>query len=130
MGQRSLTLASTYTGYNANNTGVLHVSQLPPNPSVFPPGPALLFVVINDVPSIGVQVMVGSGELGAQQVNDAGKAPASTMVSAPSNEEDPKKKETAKVNSAQGSQWNDHQDVWGPLGIVALAVGLGLGLGL
>ena len=130
MGQRSLTLSSTYTGYNANNTGVLHVSQLPPNPSVFPPGPALLFVVINDVPSVGIQVMVGSGELGAQKVNEPGKTPSSGMVSAPPKEDDQKKKETAKINSAQGVQWNDQQGVLGPLGIVILGVGLGLGLSL
>lgn len=39
MGQRLLQLDSTYTG-NADGTGVLHVSQMPPNPAIFVPGPA------------------------------------------------------------------------------------------
>ncbi|KAI0373953.1 DUF1929-domain-containing protein [Pilatotrama ljubarskyi] len=65
MGQRMLQLNSTYTG-NADGSAVLHVSQLPPNPSLFAPGPALLFVVVNGVPSVGVQVMVGSGQIEQQ----------------------------------------------------------------
>lgn len=38
----------------------------PPNAAVFQPGPALLFVVVDGVPSIGKQIMVGSGEIGEQ----------------------------------------------------------------
>ena len=39
MGQRMLELGISYTG-NDDGTGVLHVSQMPPNPALFPPGPA------------------------------------------------------------------------------------------
>ncbi|KAF7358228.1 hypothetical protein MVEN_00871500 [Mycena venus] len=53
MGQRFLQLDSTYTAYGANNTATLHVSQVPPNPAILAPGPALLFVVVNGVPSGG-----------------------------------------------------------------------------
>jgi len=79
MGQRMLQLDSTYTG-NADGTGTLHVSQMPPNPAIFVPGPALLFVVVNGVPSIGVQVMIGSGQLGKQDIQPVGPLPASNIV--------------------------------------------------
>ncbi|KAF9035559.1 copper radical oxidase [Panaeolus papilionaceus] len=79
MGQRMLVLASTYTGF-PNNTGILHVSQLPPNPAVFAPGPALAFVVVDGVPSIGVQVMIGSGKIGTQPVLPSGSTPPSTII--------------------------------------------------
>lgn len=39
MGQRMVQLDSTYTG-NSDGSAVLHVSQAPPNPAIFPPGPA------------------------------------------------------------------------------------------
>ncbi len=39
MGQRMLELDLSYTG-NKDGSAVLHVSQMPPNPSIFPPGPA------------------------------------------------------------------------------------------
>ncbi|KAF8894230.1 copper radical oxidase [Gymnopilus junonius] len=67
-GPAHLTLHSTYTGFT-NNTAVLHVSQLPPNPAVFAPGPAFLFVVVRGIPSIGVQVMVGSGKIEEQKAS-------------------------------------------------------------
>ncbi|EPT04572.1 hypothetical protein FOMPIDRAFT_281602 [Fomitopsis schrenkii] len=65
MGQRYVQLDSTYTG-NSDGSATLHVSQLPPNPAVLAPGPALLFVVVNGVPSVGVQIMVGSGKIETQ----------------------------------------------------------------
>ncbi|GLB37035.1 putative protein with domain of unknown function (DUF1929) [Lyophyllum shimeji] len=79
MGQRFVQLENTYTGY-PNKTATLHVSQLPPNPAILAPGPALIFVVVNGVPSVGAQVMVGSGSLGAQQILPIGDLPASSMA--------------------------------------------------
>jgi hypothetical protein len=84
MGQRFLQLDSTYTGYGENNTATLHVSQLPPNAAIFAPGPALLFVVVGGVPSVGVQVMVGSGTIGPQTLSPIGDLLASSYVPAPS----------------------------------------------
>lgn len=40
----------------------------------------VLFVVVNGVPSVGVQVMVGSGQLGAQKTLQAAALPASSMA--------------------------------------------------
>ncbi|KAJ3766035.1 hypothetical protein FB446DRAFT_417507, partial [Lentinula raphanica] len=44
MGQRFLQLNTTYT-VNSNGTIVMHTSQMPPNPNIFQPGPAMVFVV-------------------------------------------------------------------------------------
>jgi hypothetical protein len=79
MGQRMVVLDSTYTAYS-NTTAVLHVSQLPPNPAVLAPGPAFLFVVVRGVPSIGVEVMVGSGAIEPQTVLAVELLPASSMI--------------------------------------------------
>ncbi|KAF8624940.1 hypothetical protein AX17_006966 [Amanita inopinata Kibby_2008] len=79
MGQRYVELESTYTGYH-NDTAILHVSQVPPNPALLAPGPALLFVVVNGVPSVGKQVMVGSGQLGFQEIEARSELPASKIV--------------------------------------------------
>ncbi|KAJ7495844.1 copper radical oxidase, partial [Mycena galericulata] len=77
MGQRYVQLDATYTAYGENNTATLHVSQLPPNAAILAPGPALLFVVVNGVPSVGVLVMVGSGVIGTQAMLAIGDLPAS-----------------------------------------------------
>jgi hypothetical protein len=80
MGQRYVQLKSTYTGYVENNTAVLHVSQVPPNPAILAPGPAFVFVVVNGVPSVGAQVMIGSGQLGTQPVLAVADLPESRIV--------------------------------------------------
>jgi len=67
MGQRYVELESTYVATPDNNI-FLRVAQMPPNPAIMAPGPALLFVVVNGVPSVGLQVMIGSGKLGRQQL--------------------------------------------------------------
>ena len=41
MGQRFVQLDSSYTG-NTDGSGVVHVSQLPPNPAILVPGPACM----------------------------------------------------------------------------------------
>ncbi|THU94176.1 DUF1929-domain-containing protein [Dendrothele bispora CBS 962.96] len=75
MGQRFVQLQSSYTGYS-NGTGVLHVSQLPPNPAILVPGTALLFVVVNGVPSVGLEVMIGNGQLGLPEVQEVQELPS------------------------------------------------------
>ncbi|GAA5864012.1 hypothetical protein JCM8547_005308 [Rhodosporidiobolus lusitaniae] len=69
MGQRYVQLNSTYT-YTSSGSASLHVSQVPPNPAILPPGPALLYVVVAGVPSTGQWVMVGNGQLGDQEVEE------------------------------------------------------------
>lgn len=60
MGQRLIELRTRVDGR------LLHVAQLPSNPSLFAPGPALAFVVVDGTPSLGKFVMVGSGAIGTQ----------------------------------------------------------------
>lgn len=60
MGQRMLELRSKASGSD------LHVAQMPSNPNLFPPGPALAFVVVNGVPSQGKFVTVGNSQIGDQ----------------------------------------------------------------
>jgi hypothetical protein len=34
----------------------------PPNSCIYPPGPGWLYVVVGDVPSIGMKIMIGDGQ--------------------------------------------------------------------
>lgn len=79
MGQRMVVLEMSHTG-NADGSATLHVSQIPPNPAIMPPGPALVFVVVNGVPSVASQVMVGSGRIETQKVQAVQALPQSKMA--------------------------------------------------
>ncbi|KAG0696896.1 putative copper radical oxidase [Suillus ampliporus] len=78
MGQRHLQLNSTYT-VNSNGSITLHVAQVPPNPNLLTPGPALMFVVIDGIPSNGTMVIVGSGQVETQSTQLASVLPASSQ---------------------------------------------------
>ncbi|KAI8970642.1 glyoxal oxidase N-terminus-domain-containing protein [Trametes punicea] len=79
MGQRIMQLNNTYT---VNNDGsiTLHVAQPPPNPNLFQPGPAMLFVTMSGVPSNGSWVIVGSGKIETQPTQPASVLPASVRL--------------------------------------------------
>jgi Domain of unknown function (DUF1929) len=85
MGQRYLELQTSFTSFTNNDTAILHVSQFPPNPALFAPGPALLFIVVDGVPSIGVQVMVGSGKIETQPILPQTELPPSEVLTAEQN---------------------------------------------
>ena len=76
MGQRHMQLNNTYT-VNSDGSYVLHVAQAPPIPNVFQPGPALLFVVVNGIPSNGTLLIVGSGNIETQPTSAASDLPPS-----------------------------------------------------
>ncbi|KAG5651043.1 hypothetical protein H0H81_010091 [Sphagnurus paluster] len=78
MGQRYLQLNNTFT-VKSDGSIVLHVAQAP-NPNVFQPGPSLLFVVVNGIPSNGTMVIVGSGVMGTQPTAPASVLPASVLL--------------------------------------------------
>jgi hypothetical protein len=83
MGQRFVQLNSTYSVAD-DGTITLHVSQAPPNPNIITPGPLLMFVVVNGIPSIGKHIILGNGQLGQQPVSAVSPLPASvTATSAP-----------------------------------------------
>ncbi|KII85463.1 hypothetical protein PLICRDRAFT_178532 [Plicaturopsis crispa FD-325 SS-3] len=93
MGQRHLQLNNTYT-VASDGSITLHVSQLPPNANIFTPGPALLFVVMNGIPSNGTMVIVGNGQVGTQPVSAASTLPANVRV------------DSAKGSASQSSTTN------------------------
>ncbi|THU78883.1 DUF1929-domain-containing protein [Dendrothele bispora CBS 962.96] len=74
MGQRYLQLNNTYT-VNSDGSLILHVSQMPPIPNIFQPGPAMVFVVVNGIPSNGTFVIVGSGNIETQPTADLQELP-------------------------------------------------------
>lgn len=77
MGQRILELQTSYTA--TADVATLHVSQLPPNPAIIAPGPAVIYIVVNGVPSVGQQIMLGSKKLEKQVVQNAVALPAATI---------------------------------------------------
>jgi hypothetical protein len=117
MGQRFLQLNNTYT-VQGDGSIVLHVAQMPPNPNIFQPGPALLFVVIKGVPSKGTFVIVGNGAIGPQPVSDASVLPSSVrldMASAPAS--------TVVPDSTRGSSASSSKPASGVLiGIIVGSV--------
>lgn len=85
MGQRFVELASSYTASTQTQKAVLHVSQLPPNAAILAPGPALIFVVVNGVPSVGKMIMVGSGQIEDQPILEVAELQPSEVLSAAGN---------------------------------------------
>ncbi|KAG5647816.1 hypothetical protein DXG03_007739 [Asterophora parasitica] len=79
MGQRYLQLNNTFT-VQSDGTITLHVAQAP-NPNIFQPGPALLFVTVNGIPSNGTNVLVGSGQIGKQPTAPPSLLPPSVRSS-------------------------------------------------
>jgi len=84
MGQRIMQLNNTYN-VQSNGTITLHTAQLPPNPNLFQPGPALLFVTINGIPSNGTYVIIGSGQIGQQPTAPASVLPPNVLSTAQGN---------------------------------------------
>lgn len=80
MGQRLMQLNSSFT-VQEDGMITLHVAQAPPNPNLFQPGPALLFVTVNGIPSNGTYVIVGSGQVGTQPTSAASVLPPSNVFS-------------------------------------------------
>lgn len=79
MGQRALALNNTYT-VNSDGSFTLHVSQMPPNPNLFQPGPAFIYVTVEGIPSNGTYAIVGNGQLGNQPSQDASPLPDSVRL--------------------------------------------------
>ncbi|KAF4585155.1 hypothetical protein EYR40_001992 [Pleurotus pulmonarius] len=79
MGQRYLQLNNTYT-VKSDGSITLHVAQAPPNPNIFQPGPAFLFVTINGIPSNGTLLILGNGQMGKQPTSDASALPPSIRL--------------------------------------------------
>lgn len=77
-------LENSYTVAD-DGTITLHVSQLPPNANLVTPGSILFFVTVNDVPSVGTHVIVGSGKIETQQTLAATPLPSSVKSTSGAN---------------------------------------------
>ena len=116
MGQRIMQLNNTYT-VNSDGSFVLHVSQPPPNPNLFQPGPCFIFVTVNGIPSNGTYALIGNGQLGTQPTADQAVLPASQQLSSDVN--------GSGSNNASNSSSTSHAGaIVG--GIVGAIVALGL----
>lgn len=79
MGQRHVELMTSFTTDDAGGA-TLHVAQMPPNPAILVPGPALFFIVVNGVPSNASWINVGDGTIGTQTLLPASKLPDSSIT--------------------------------------------------
>lgn len=119
MGQRYLELATSYTAYAANNTATIHVSQIPPNPALLAPGPALFFVVVDGVPSLGLFVMIGSGQIGTQTLLDATQLPPSNLVTV----DNAKESQSNNANKTSGASTRSRGSIGVLLSVAAFVFG-------
>ncbi|TFY60839.1 hypothetical protein EVJ58_g4891 [Rhodofomes roseus] len=135
MGQRSMQLNNTYT-VNSNGSITLHVSQLPPNPNLFQPGPAMLFVTMSGVPSNATFVLIGSGDFGDQPTSAASALPAKVQLdnvsgSAPSGSGGSSSSTSSSGDSSSsGSTSHTGAIIGGIVGAVALVGILGAAFGV
>ncbi|RDB29806.1 Aldehyde oxidase GLOX [Hypsizygus marmoreus] len=132
MGQRYLQLNNTFT-VNSDGTIVLHVAQAP-NPFVFQPGPALFFVTVNGIPSIGKMVIVGNGQLGKQPQAAASVLPANVLLDSAKGTADGASvnggQQNNQDNSPNGAKSNTGPIVGGVIGAIAVIGLLGALLGI
>ncbi|KAF7300487.1 hypothetical protein HMN09_00933100 [Mycena chlorophos] len=110
MGQRFLQLNNTYT-VNSDSSITLHVAQMPPNANIFQPGPAFIFVVVNDIPSNATYAIVGSGQIEPQTISAIAELPVSVQL-----------------NSATGSGSNAGTDTKTSSGTTTSHLGLIIGV--
>lgn len=126
MGQRIMQLNNTFT-VQSNGTIILHTAQLPPSPNLFQPGPALLFVTINGIPSNGTFLTVGSGKIETQPTAAVSVLPASVKSgqnSGKGNTTSNGNKNGAAASIPPYSTANGAVNILVSLGVVALTLAL------
>ena len=79
-GQRYLELSTSFTSDQTTGQVTVHASQMPTNANIFQPGPALIFLVVDGIPSIGQFITVGSGAIETQQMLSASVLPQSSVI--------------------------------------------------
>ncbi|KAJ8488092.1 hypothetical protein ONZ51_g3789 [Trametes cubensis] len=130
MGQRSMQLNNTYT-VNSDGSITLHVSQLPPNPNLFQPGPALLFVTMSGIPSNGSWVIIGSGNIEQQPTKPASVLPASVRLDGASGTGSSSTTSSGKADgSTNGATSHTGAIVGGIIAAIAAVGILGAGFGI
>ncbi|KAH9949672.1 DUF1929-domain-containing protein [Amylocystis lapponica] len=129
MGQRSLQLNNTYT-VNSDGTITLHVSQMPPNPNLFQPGPAFVFVTMSGIPSNGTYVIVGNGQVSAQPVGTASALPPTVRLSNVSGSGSSSTTSSSNPSTQTSGASHTGAIIGGIVGAVALVGILGAGFGI
>jgi len=124
MGQRFLQLNSTYT-VNSDGSLTLHTAQMPPNANIFQPGPAMVFVVVNGIPSNGTFVIVGSGSVETQPTQAASVLPASVRLNSASGSAD-----SSSTSSGGSSPSSTNGGISHTATIIACIVGGTVALGI
>ncbi|KAI0327729.1 DUF1929-domain-containing protein [Cubamyces sp. BRFM 1775] len=130
MGQRIMQLNNTYT-VNSDGSITLHVSQPPPNPNLFQPGPAMLFVTMSGIPSNGSWVIVGSGNIEQQPTKPASVLPASVRLDGASGTGSSSTTSSGKADgSTNGATSHTGAIVGGIIAAIAAVGILGAGFGI
>jgi galactose oxidase-like protein len=81
MGQRFLQLNNTFT-VGSDGSIILHVAQVPPNPNLFQPVFAFMFVNVRGIPSNGSYLIVGNGQICTQPTLPSSVLPPNVLSSA------------------------------------------------
>lgn len=107
----------------------MHVSQMPPNPNILAPGPALIFVTIDGVPSIGQWVTIGNGQIGQQPTSEVQDLPASSGFSVRTEGDDDSddsssSRDSGNRNNASGDDSSSSSKVTASLGALVVLSGL------
>ncbi|KAF9528065.1 copper radical oxidase [Crepidotus variabilis] len=129
MGQRYLQLNNTYT-VNKNGSITLHVAQLPPNPNLFQPGPAFLYVNINDIPSTGKYLIVGNGQISTQPTLPATQLQASVKMDAVTGGGSSSSDGSTSTDGQPAAKSNMTLIIGGVAGGLALLALLGIAIGI
>ena len=130
MGQRLLQLNNTYT-VNSNGSITLHVAQVPPNPNLFTPGPAFMFVNVHGIPSNGSYLIVGNGQIGAQPTSAASVLPPSVRLAGASGSADPSNTSSSGSNgSTTGSTSHTGLIIGAIVAVVAILGAIGAFIGI
>ena len=131
MGQRFLQLNNTYT-VNSDGSIILHVAPVPPNPNLFQPGPALLFVNVNGIPCINASyVIVGNGQIGPQPTSPSPILPPNILSSASGTASGSNSTGMASVNNgSQNSKLNLGVIIGSVAGGLAILAALGAFIGI
>ena len=117
MGQRLMQLNNTFT-VNADGSILLHVAPPPPNPNLFTPGPAFMFVNVLGIPSNGSYLIVGNGQIGTQPTLPSPTLPPSILLSSASGT-------ASGTNSSGMASTNDTNTAGGQNGKLSLGVIIG-----
>ena len=129
MGQRLLQLNNTFT-VNSDGSIILHVAPVPPNPNLFQPGPAFMFVNVRGIPSNGSYLIVGNGQIGTQSTSPNPILPPNVLASASGTASGSGVPSSNDTNGSQNSKSNLGVIIGSVAGSLAILAALGVFIGI